>query len=70
MGQGAEEWDSVSDEHGHASDGEVLNQSCAQEALNRDSTVDVEMVGARCSEFRNYLGWRSGHLFHHASDDR
>jgi hypothetical protein len=70
VGQGAEERDSVSDKHGHTGDDETLNQSGAQELLNGDSTVDVEMVGAAGSEFRNYLGWRSGHLLNHASDNR
>ena len=55
--QGAEERDSVSDEHGHASDGEMLNQSGAQEALNRDSTIDIEMVGARRGRCWR---WRAG----------
>ena len=70
VGQGAEERDSVSDENGHAGDDEALNQSRTQELLNCDSAVDIEMVRACCREFRDYLGWRPSHLFHHASDDR
>ena len=65
--QGAEERNSVSNEHGHTSDDETLNQACAQESLNRDPPVDVEVVGATGGEFGNNLSRRPGHLFHNAS---
>ena len=62
----AEERDSVSNEHRHASDDETLNKSRAQEPLNRDPTVDIEVVGTTGSELRNDLGRRPGHLFNSA----
>ena len=68
--QGAEERNSVSNENWHASDDETLNEPCAQEFLNCDATVDVEVMSAGGSEFRNDLGGRPGHLFNHASAGR
>lgn len=47
----SEERDSASDENWDASDDEALNQSGAQEALNGDSSVDVEVSGSTGSEF-------------------
>ena len=44
--EGAEERDSLSDENRDASDDDTLNESAAQEALNCDSAIDVEVVGA------------------------
>src|SRR5664280_152319 len=61
--QGAEERDSVSNEHRHARDNETLNEPRAQEPLNRDPAVDVEVVGTARSESGNDLGRRPGHLF-------
>jgi hypothetical protein len=43
--QCAEERNSASNEHRHASDNQALNQPRPQEPLNRDPTVDVEVVG-------------------------
>src|SRR6266496_2429663 len=68
--QGAEERNSVSNEHRHASDNETLNEPRAQEPLNRDPTIDVEVVGTTSSELRNDLSRRPGHLFNHASAGR
>ena len=48
--QGAEERNSVSNEHRNASDNETLNEPGAQEPLNRDPTVDVEMLCTSSSE--------------------
>jgi hypothetical protein len=70
MWQGTEEWDSISDENGHAGDDETLNQSCAQELLNCDSTVDVEVVGTAGGQACNDIGRSSCHVFHDASYDR
>ena len=43
--QSAEERNSVSNEHRHASDNETLNEPGPQEPLNRDPAVDVEVPG-------------------------
>src|SRR6185437_5153666 len=67
--QGAEERDSFSNEHRHASDNETLNESRAQKPLNRDPTVDVEMVNPTSSQLRNDLSRRPGHLFSYAPAD-
>src|SRR3982074_1934531 len=66
-GQGAEERNSVSYEHRHTSDNETLNEARAQESLNRDPSVDIQVVGTTGGEFRNDLSRRPGHLFHNAS---
>src|SRR6266511_1783819 len=68
--QGAEERNSVPNEHRHARDDETLNEPRAQEALNRDPTVDVEVVGTTGSELRDDLRRTPGHLFNNASADR
>src|SRR5580658_1166274 len=62
--QCAKERNSGSDEHRHTSDHETLHQSCAQESLNCDPPVDVEVTGATSSEFRNDLSRRPCHLLH------
>jgi hypothetical protein len=43
---------------------------CTQEPLNRDSSVNVEVMDAACGEFRNDLGGRPAHLLHNASAHR
>src|SRR5713226_5731499 len=70
VGQGAEQRNPLSNEHRHASDNEPLNESRAQEPLNRDPTVDVEVVGTTGSELRDDLRRRPGHLFDNASAGR
>ena len=65
--QGAEERNSVSNEHRNASDNKTLNEPCAQESLNRDPTVDVEVVGTTSSKLRNDLSRSPGHPFNSAS---
>ena len=52
-------------EHGHAGDDQTLNQSGAQELLNGDSTVDVEMLGASGGQACDDIGRSSCHVFHH-----
>jgi hypothetical protein len=66
-GEGAEQGNSFSDEHGHASDNETLDQARAQKALDRDSSVDVEVLGTAGGEFGNNVGWRAAHVLHHAA---
>src|SRR5260370_18444628 len=56
-------------ENWHTSDDETLNEPCAQKPLNRDSTVDVQVVRATSSELRHDLSRRPGHLFNNAPDD-
>ena len=55
MRQAAEERNAFSDEHGDTRDDEALNEARAQELLNRDSAVDVEVAGAAGGELRNDL---------------
>jgi hypothetical protein len=67
MRQAAEEGNTFAYEHRDTRDDEAVNQSGAQELLNRNAAVDVDVVGATGSELRNDLfGW-SGHLFDSAS---
>src|SRR5260221_8214820 len=68
--QGAEERNSVSNEHRHASDNEPFNEPRAQEPLNRDATIDVEVVRSTRREARNDLSRRPSHLFDNASSGR
>ena len=68
--QGAKERNSVSNEHGHASDNETLNEPRAQEALNGNPTVDIEVVDTTGSKLRNDVSRRPSHLFNDASADR
>lgn len=58
----AEERDSLSDENGDAGDGEVLDEARAQETLDGDAAVDVEVLGSTGGEFSGDLGGRAGHL--------
>jgi hypothetical protein len=68
--QGPEERNSLSGEHRHTSDNETLNEPRAQEPLNGDATVDVQVVGATGSQPGNDFRRRPGHLFHNAPDGR
>src|SRR5437899_5658366 len=65
--EGAEERNPVSNEHGHASDNETLNEARTQEALNGDPAIDVGMVGTTSSKLRHDLSRGPGHLFNNAS---
>src|ERR1700738_646673 len=53
--EGTEEGNSVADEHGHARDHQTVNDPGAEEALDGEAAVDVEMVGASGGELRNDL---------------
>jgi hypothetical protein len=64
MGQAAEERNTFSNKHRDAGDCETLDEARAQELLNGDSTVDVDVVGATGSKLRDDLSRRAGHLFH------
>ena len=68
--QGAEERNPVSNEHRHASDNETLDEPRAQKPLDRDPTVDVEVMGTTKRESRSDLNRRPGHLFYDASAGR
>jgi len=67
--QAAKEWDAFSDAHGYAGDDEPLDQAGAEESLNGDAAIDVEVMSAAGGEFRNDFGRSSGHLFDDASAD-
>jgi hypothetical protein len=47
-----------------------LNEPGAQEALNGDPTIDVEVAGTTSGELRNDLSRRPGHLLNNASAGR
>ena len=66
--QGAEERNPVSNQYRHASDNETLDEPGSQKPLNRDSPVDIEMLGATGRESRNDVSRMPGHLFHHSSN--
>src|SRR2546426_12163812 len=68
--EGAEERNSLSNKHRHASDNETLNEPRSQEPLNGDPTVDVEVLGTTNSEPRNDISRWPGHLFNNASTGR
>ena len=65
--QGSEQRNSLADEHRHPRDDETMNEPRAQEPLNRDSTVDVDMFCTARGELRDDLGWSSAHLFNPGS---
>src|SRR3984957_1754472 len=65
--QRAEKRDAFTDQHGHAGDGEALNQAGAQEVLDRNPAVDVDVLHSIRGEFRHNLRRFSGHLFDHSS---
>ena len=66
--ESAEKRETFSDENWDAGDDEALNESGAQETLDRDSAVDVEVMSAGGFELRDYSGGCAGHLFDFASD--
>src|SRR5260370_10589207 len=68
--QGAKERNSVSNEHGHASDNETLNEPRAQEALNGNPTVDIDLGDTTGSRLRNHVRRSPSHQFNDASGDR
>src|SRR5438094_8583423 len=53
--QSAEQRNSVSNQHWHASDREALNESGAQELLDRDPAVDVQVVSTTRAQSRDDL---------------
>jgi hypothetical protein len=68
--QATEKWNTLSDEHGNTRDGETLNEACAQEALNGDAAVHVEVLGTAGGELRDDLLRRPAHLFDDATAGR
>ncbi len=67
--QRTEERDSFSDEHRDTSDDETVDQAGAEESLNGDAAIDVEVVRAGGGEFPHDFGGSAGHLFDCASAD-
>src|SRR5450756_2696397 len=59
---------SLSDKHGHASYYETVNEPCAQKSLNRDSAVDIKVMGSAGGQLRNDLGRRAVHVFNDRSN--
>ncbi len=59
----AKKRNTLSDENWHASDGESLNESGAQKALNRNSAVDIGVLSATRSKLSHNLRWLPAHLF-------
>src|SRR5271170_5115530 len=62
----AEERNSLSNKHWHASDNKPLHQACAQKFLDRDSSVDIDMLDAARGQLCDDLGRSSGHLLYRA----
>ena len=59
----SEDWNAFSDQDGNAGKGEVLNETCSEEALHGDTAVDIKMLGSAGGESSDDLeGW-AGHLF-------
>ena len=68
--QRPEEGNALADEHRHPRNHETLNQPGAQEFLNRDPAVDVQIVDPSGRELRHDLRRCPGHLFDRAAGDR
>src|SRR5262245_14367997 len=60
----AEKRDPLADEDGNARDDQTLNEPGAEEPLNRDPTVYVDMVEAAVFEVRQDVGGVSRHALH------
>src|SRR5712691_5736535 len=56
--QAAEKRNSISNEHWHSSDDEELNDPRAQEPLDGDAAVDVQVVDATSGKLGNNLSGR------------
>src|ERR1035437_9829616 len=65
--QGAKKRNPVPNEDRHASDDKALNEPRAQESLNRDSAVYVDVAGTAGSKLRQNVSRRSSHLFHNSA---
>src|SRR5690349_8021796 len=65
----AEERNSVADQDRNMSDRDSLNEPVAQESLNCDSTVDIEMPRSLRSKLRDDFGWSACHLFDRVLSD-
>src|SRR5512146_3161040 len=66
-GQRPEQRYSFSNEYRHASNDETLNEPCAQESLNGNAAVNVQVRSAARGQPGNDLGRLTGHLFHSAA---
>src|SRR5207249_11527271 len=55
--QTVEQRNSLSSEHGHARDNELVNGPLAQKPLNRDSPVDLQLLDPVCSAVPSDLRW-------------
>src|SRR5205823_5651376 len=69
-GYAAEERNPIPDQHRHSSNNQTLNESRAQEALDCEPTVNVDVMGATGCQLRHDRSRRSSHLFNHASANR
>ena len=67
--EGAEERDSVANEHGNPRDDEPLDEARGQEPLDGDAAVNIKVLGAASGESRKDVRRRPGHLLHDATDD-
>ena len=66
MRERAEKRNPFSNEYGHPGNNEALNEARTQESLNRNPSIDVEVLSTGVSEPCNNLSRRPGHLFHNA----
>jgi len=60
--QGAEEGNTLPDQDWHTGDDEALDQSGAEELLDGDAAVDIDVSKAAGFKFRNEFWRRAGHL--------
>lgn len=67
FGQRAEQWNSLTDEHGNSRDREAVNLAGPEEVLDGDSSVDVGMLDASCGQLRNNFCGGAGHLLDFAA---
>src|SRR5215472_2070258 len=61
--QAAEEGNAVSNEDGHSGDGQAVQGARAQESLNGEAAIDVEVARTGGIELGDDFGGRSCHLF-------
>src|SRR5262245_59965554 len=68
--QGREQRNTLADQHRNASDDETIDKPGPKESLNRDATVDVEVLGPARGKCGPDLRRGAAHLLHHASARR
>src|SRR5258708_2594604 len=60
----------LSDQHRYARDGQMVDVASTQEFLNRNPTVDIDVLRASRGEFLGDLHGLTAHLFNSTCDSR